>query len=79
MGKAFRSGFFWITAKSDALDLVCHYEGCQFFSKQIHLPAYKIQTIPVSWPFACWGLDMIGLFKKAQGGYTHVLVAILVI
>jgi hypothetical protein len=32
--------------------------------------------IPVTWPFACWGLDMIGPFKKAQGGYTHVLVTI---
>jgi hypothetical protein len=26
--------------------------------------------------FACWGLDMIGPFKKAQGVYTHILVAI---
>jgi hypothetical protein len=31
---------------------------------------------PVTWSFACWGLDMIKPFKKAQGGYTHVLVAI---
>jgi transposase InsO family protein len=30
----------------------------------------------MTWPFACWGLDMIGPFKKAQGGYTHILVAI---
>jgi transposase InsO family protein len=36
----------------------------------------QLQTIPVTWPFACWGLDMIEPFKKAQGGYTHVLVAI---
>jgi hypothetical protein len=36
----------------------------------------ELQTIPVTWPFACWGLDMIGPFKKAQGGYTHILVAI---
>jgi transposase InsO family protein len=44
--------------------------------KQQHLPAQQLQTIPVTWPFACWGLDMIGPFKKAQGRYTHVLVAI---
>jgi transposase InsO family protein len=30
----------------------------------------------MTWPFACWGLDMIGPFKKAQGGYIHILVAI---
>jgi transposase InsO family protein len=45
-------------------------------SKQQHLPAQQLQIIPVTWPFACWVLDMIGPFKKAQGGYAHVLVAI---
>jgi ribonuclease HI len=74
--KAFRSGFYWPTAKSDAAELVQKCEACQFLSKQQHLPAQQLRTIPVTWTFACWGLDMIGPFKKAQGGYTHVLVAI---
>jgi hypothetical protein len=34
-------------------------------SKQQHLPAQQLQTIPVTWSFACWGLDMIGPFKKS--------------
>jgi ribonuclease HI/transposase InsO family protein len=74
--KVFRSGFYWPTAKSDAAELVQRCEACQYLSKQQHLPAQQLQTIPVTWPFACWGLDMIGPFKKDQGGYTHVLVAI---
>ncbi|WVZ52500.1 hypothetical protein U9M48_003554 [Paspalum notatum var. saurae] len=76
VGKAFRAGFYWPTAKKDAAELVQHCEACQFLAKQHHLLAQQLQNIPVSWPFACWGLDMIGPFKKAQGGYTHVLVAI---
>jgi hypothetical protein len=76
VGKVFRSGFYWPTAKSDAAELVQRCEACQYLSKQQHLPAQQLQTIPVTWPFACWGLNMIGPFKKAQGGYTHVLVAI---
>jgi transposase InsO family protein len=76
VGKAFRSGFYWPTTKSDAAELVHKCEACQFLSKQQHLPAQQLQTIPVTWLFACWGLDMIGPFKKAQGGYTHILVAI---
>jgi hypothetical protein len=59
--KAFRSGFYWPTAKSDAAELVQSCEACQFLSKQYHLPAQQLQTIPITWPFAC---------------YTHVLVAI---
>jgi transposase InsO family protein len=32
--------------------------------------------IPVTWPFAVWGLDIVGPLRKALGGYTHLLVAI---
>jgi hypothetical protein len=76
VGKVFRSDFYWPTAKSDATELVQICEACQYLSKQQHLLAQQLQTIPITWPVTCWGLDMIGPFKKAQGGYTHVLVAI---
>nr|ABA97835.1 retrotransposon protein, putative, Ty3-gypsy subclass [Oryza sativa Japonica Group] len=75
-GKAYRQGFFWPTAVSDADKIVRTCEGCQFFARQTHLPAQELQTIPLSWPFAVWGLDMVGPFKKAVGGYTHLFVAI---
>jgi hypothetical protein len=65
VGKAFRSRFYWLTAKNDAIELVQKCEACQFLSKQQHLPAQQMQTIPVTWSFACWWLDMIGPFKKA--------------
>jgi hypothetical protein len=53
VGKVFRSGFYWPTAKSDAVELVQRCEACQYLSKQQHLPAQQLQTIPVTWPFAC--------------------------
>jgi hypothetical protein len=34
VGKVFRSGFYWPTAKSDAAELVQRCEACQFLSKQ---------------------------------------------
>jgi hypothetical protein len=40
------------------------------------LPAQALQTIPITRPFAVWGLDLIGPLQKAPGGYTHLLVAI---
>jgi hypothetical protein len=76
VGKDFKFGFYWPTTKSDAAELLQKCEACQFLSKQQHLPAQQLKTIPVTWSFVCWGLDMIGPFKKAQGGYTHILVAI---
>jgi hypothetical protein len=37
---------------------------------------FKLVTIPPTWPFACWGLDMIGPLPTAPGGFNRVLVAI---
>jgi hypothetical protein len=76
VGKVFRSGFYWLTALADVEALVCRCTNCQFFGKQPHVLAHNLITIPPSWPFACWGLDMIGPFTTALGGFTHVLVAI---
>ena len=32
--------------------------------------------IPITWPFAVWGLDLVGSLKKTPRGYTHLLVTI---
>jgi hypothetical protein len=72
----YRAGFWWPTTVSDAEDLVRRCQNCQFFGKQSHVPAHNLITIPPSWPFACWSLDMIGPFTMAAGSFTHVLVAI---
>jgi hypothetical protein len=53
VGKAYRAGFWWPTAVTDAEDLVRRCQNCQFFGKQTHVPAHSLITIPPSWPFAC--------------------------
>jgi hypothetical protein len=76
VGKAFRQGFYWPTAVADATRIVRTCQGCQFYAKQTHLLAQALQTIPITWPFAVWGLNLVGPFQKAPGGYTHLLVAV---
>src|SRR4051812_40541594 len=76
VAKASRHGFYWPTAKAAAEELVKHCEGCQRFKAKSHLPASALKTIPITWPFAVWGLDMVGPFKTARGGMTHLLVAV---
>jgi hypothetical protein len=76
VSKAFRAGFYWLSAIADAEKLVHHCEGCQFFIKQTHVLAHKLQTILASWPFTYWGLHMIGPFKPALGGFCWVYIII---
>jgi ribonuclease HI/transposase InsO family protein len=76
VGNAFHQSFYWPTAVADASEIVRTCEGCQFYARKSNLPAHVLQTIPVTWPFAVWGLDIVGPLRKALGGYTHLLVAI---
>jgi transposase InsO family protein len=76
VGNAFRQGFYWINTVVDASEIVRTCEGCQFYAHKSNLPAHVMQTIPVTWPFAVWRLDIVGPLRKAPEGYTHLLVAI---
>jgi hypothetical protein len=76
VAKAFRHGFYRPTALQDAELLVKQCNDCQRFSKHRHTPAAALKTIPLTWPFAVWGLDMVGSFKTAPRGLTHLLVTV---
>ena len=68
VGNAFRQGFYWPTAVADATRIVRSCQGCQFYTRQTHLPAQALQTIPITWSFAVWGLDLVDPLQKAPGG-----------
>jgi hypothetical protein len=75
--KAFRVGFYWLTAIEDVKDIVQKCVACQRFASRPHAPAAELQPIPLSWPFAQWGLDMVGkLHKSWPGGHVYMLVAV---
>ena len=59
---------------ADAEPITRTCEGCQYYARQTHLSAQALQTIPITWPFIVWGLDLVGPLKKAPKGYTHMLV-----
>jgi hypothetical protein len=50
--KAFRAGFYWLTAIKDAKDTIQRCEACQRFASWPHAPAAELQPLPLSWPFA---------------------------
>nr|XP_051211216.1 uncharacterized protein LOC127328675 [Lolium perenne] len=65
VAKAFRHGFYWPTALENAEDMVRKCNGCQRYNKKNHTPASSLKTIPITWPFAVWCLDMVRPFRPA--------------
>lgn len=76
VSKASTHGFYWLTTHADAEEIVRRCDGCQKFGHQMHVPAQELRTIPITWPFAVWGLDMVGPFKMSSTKKTHLLVAV---
>jgi transposase InsO family protein len=76
VGKAFRHGFYWPTAKDDAMEIVTKCKECQFFQKQTTKHANPLRPIDLSWPFTVWGIDIIDILPRAPGGFRFLFVGI---
>ena len=70
--KAFFHGSYWLTAHADAKDVVSKCDGCQKFSRRPHMPAQEARMVPIAWPFAVWGRDMVEPFKRSKDKKTHL-------
>ena len=64
-------------AMRDAKDIIQKCNACQRFMDKPHAPGAELRSIPLAWPFAQWGLDMVGkLPKSSPGGYVYLLVEV---
>ena len=59
-----------------AKEIIKKCEGCQFYSNMSHKHVSALKTIPLVWPFAMWGLDMVGPLRTDTSGFTHLLVVV---
>ncbi|XP_075633734.1 uncharacterized protein LOC142606237 [Castanea sativa] len=50
----------------DARELVKNYDKCQRFENVQHLPAEKLTKIASPWPFAQWGIDIVGPLPRGK-------------
>lgn len=76
VAKTLRQGLYWPTIAADAEHLVCHCQGCQWMRRASHMPPTRLTLIPPVWPFARWGIDIVGLLPRAPGNMRFALVAV---
>jgi hypothetical protein len=76
VGKSFRHEFYWPTTKDDVMEIVTKCKECQFFQKQTTQHVNPLHPIDLSWPFAVWGVDIVGILPRAPGGFRFLFISI---
>nr|KYP50548.1 Gypsy retrotransposon integrase-like protein 1 [Cajanus cajan] len=74
--RVLRVGYYWPTLKLDCQDYVQKCKECQQFSNSHQQPPKTLYQMMSSWPFAQWGMDILGPFPPAKGQHKFLLVAI---
>ena len=69
--------YYWSTMEADCYQhsRTCH--KCQIYNDKVHVPPVPLNVLTAPWPFAMWGIDMIGKIKPtASNRHRFILVAI---
>ena len=72
--QAITHGYWWPGMQKEAQGYVKKCDQCQRFTPNIHQPGTVLNPLSSPWPFAQWGLDIMGLFPKAVGNKKYLLV-----
>ena len=74
--RAMTQGFWWLRMQWDAAEYARKCEQCQRHAPMTYQPAGSLNPISSPWPFAQWGLDIVGPFPRATGNQRFVLVVV---
>ena len=64
--KIIRVGYFAPTMQKDAMDFVKGCDRCQRYGNVQRVPGEKMTTISSPWPFAQWGIDIMGPLPQGK-------------
>ena len=60
--------------QKEAQEYVKKCDQCQRFAPNVHQPGRVLNPLSSPWPFAQWGLDIVGPFPKVARNKTYLLV-----
>ena len=73
--RAHTQEYYWLTMKSDAADYVKKCDPCQLMSPILKSPVQDLVFISSPWPFAQWGIDIVGSFPTAPAQKKLLLIS----
>ncbi|KAG5548730.1 hypothetical protein RHGRI_014178 [Rhododendron griersonianum] len=74
--KLLRLGYYWPSMQKDCNSMVQKCEKCQRFANIIHGSPTVLTPLKGPWPFAQWGVDLIGPLPMAAGQVHHAIIAV---
>ena len=74
--KVVRVGYYWPTIQADAKTYVKVCDQCQHFSNIPRQPSKYLTPVMALWPFAQWGLDILGPFPTGIKQMKFLMVRI---
>ena len=74
--KVVRVGYYWPTVQADAKAYVKACDQCQQFSNVLRQPSEYLTPMMAPWPFAQWGLDILGPFPLGTRQMKFLVVGI---
>ncbi|RVW98441.1 hypothetical protein CK203_026751 [Vitis vinifera] len=73
--RAHSQGYYWPTMKKDATAYVKKCDKCQRYAPIPHMPSTTLKSISGPWPFAQWGMDIVGPLPATPAQKKFLLVA----
>jgi ribonuclease HI len=74
--KLVRAGYYWPTMQKDAVSYVRACDKCQRFGNLIHSSPETLTPMTAPWPFAQWGLDIMGPLPVGRRQLKFLVVGI---
>ncbi|XP_061993662.1 uncharacterized protein LOC133711573 [Rosa rugosa] len=73
--KVLSQGYYWPYLSREAEQYAKKCKQCQRHAPVSHSPAEELHSLAGPWPFARWGMDIVGLLPTAPGGLKYALLA----
>ncbi|XP_064987655.1 uncharacterized protein LOC135626355 [Musa acuminata AAA Group] len=74
--KILSQGYYWPTMCRDAKAYAQRCGPCQEHARAPRQPAVPLSPIVCAWPFAQWGLDLLGPFPPASGQRKYIIMGV---
>ena len=73
--RALKDGYYWPSTENDSAEYVKKCHKCKEFGNVL-TTKLEVHHMSAPWPFAQWGMDIIGPFNLGKGQCKYLLVVV---